>query len=222
MPKRSPSRTAFALMLNFVAPPLILAVAWGRFADFFANPARVVATLLFELPTLVMVAYTSGFAAHERRSDESPKFLAAINIASNLSLVITVYLEGHGIWVMPGGDLARWIGVAILAAGTWLRAATMIELGSRFSLTVSAQAGHELETTGLYARVRHPSYLGAILISVGVAGAFRSWFWLALIPFMVYGVVRRMDTEERFLTDQFGDQYRSYVARTARLVPGVY
>jgi protein-S-isoprenylcysteine O-methyltransferase Ste14 len=39
---------------------------------------------------------------------------------------------------------------------------------------------------------------------------------------MLYGLVRRMNTEERFMVEQFGDEYRAYMARTARLVPGVY
>jgi protein-S-isoprenylcysteine O-methyltransferase Ste14 len=222
MTKPGMPRLIAALAVNLVVPPLIMGLAWGSLPGFFSHPARVAAAVLFLLPTLVMILFTAGYASHERRSDEGRGFLVALNIAANLSWFVAVFLEGHGIWVMPGGDVTRWTGVAILALGTYVRVGTMIELGRRFSLTVSAQAGHTLETTGFYRLARHPSYLGVVLISIGVAGAFRSWFWLALIPIMLFGLVSRMNTEERFMVEQFGDEYRAYMARTARLVPGVY
>ena len=222
MTRAGGARLALGLLLDLIVPPLVLALAWGSLRGFIAHPARVIAAILFELPTVVMLAFTAGFSAHERRSEEGRSFLVTLNLASNLSLLVTVFLEGHGIWIMPGGDALRWAGLAVLGAGTWLRVGTMLELGRRFSLTVSAREDHRLQTTGYYARVRHPSYLGVVLISLGIAGVFRSWLWLALIPFMMLGLLRRMRTEERFLVEQFGDEYRAYMARTARLVPGVY
>ena len=216
------ARLVVALALNVLVLPLLMGLAWGSLRGFFSHPARLLAAVLFELPTVVMIVFTAGFSAHERRSEEKHSFLVALNVASNLSLLVTVFLEGHGIGIVPGGDALRWAGLAVLTAGTWLRVGTMLELGPRFSLTVSARADHRLQTTGYYARVRHPSYLAVVLISLGIAGVFRSWLWLALIPFMMAGLVRRMGTEERFLIEQFGDEYRAYMARTARLVPGVY
>ena len=222
MAKPGVARKVVALLVNLVAPLLILGFAWGNPRDFYAHPVRVIGVVLFELPTLVMILFTSGFDAHTRRSDEGRGFLVVLNTVVNLSLVVAVFLEGHGLGVMPGGEALRWAGLAVLLAGTIIRVGTMIELGLRFSLTVSAQEHHQLQTTGFYARVRHPSYLGVLLISIGVAGVFRSWLWLALIPVMIYGLVRRMNTEERFLLDQLGEEYRVYMARTARLMPGVY
>jgi len=215
-------RKIAAVLVDLVVPLVVLGFAWGSPRDFYAHPVRAIGVVLFVLPTLAMVFFTSGSAHHERRSGEKRGFLVALNIAANVSLVVAVFLEGHGIGVMPGGEVLRWTGLAVLLAGTIIRAGTMIELGRRFSLTVSAQDHHQLQTTGFYSGVRHPSYLGVVLISLGVAGVFRSWLWLALVPVMVYGLVLRMNTEERFLLEQFGEEYRAYMARTARLVPGVY
>ena len=61
-----------------------------------------------------------------------------------------------------------------------------------------------------------------IVLCIGIALVFRSWFWTALIPSMLFGLTRRMATEERFLLAHFGDEYRAYMARTKRLVPGIY
>jgi len=215
-------RKAAALAVDLVLPLVVLGFAWGSPRAFYAHPVRAIAVVLFVLPTLAMVFFTSGFAAHARRSRERWGYLVALNVVANLSLIVAVYLEGHGIGILPGGEVLRWTGLALLAAGTILRAGTMLELGSRFTLTVSAQEHHRLETTGFYSRVRHPSYLGLVLISLGVAGVFRSGFWLALLPLMLAGMILRIRTEERFLLEQLGEEYRAYMARTARLLPGVY
>ena len=84
------------------------------------------------------------------------------------------------------------------------------------------QEGHTLHTTGFYAAVRHPSYLGILLMDLGFAGVFRSVVALALMPLVFWMFKRRMDVEERFMVEQFGTGYRDYMGRTARLLPGAY
>ena len=220
---RSP-RLVLLTALNTLGPLLLMGLAWGSLPGFFADPVRALAALLYVLPTPVVMLFTTGFAAHAhaRAAREGPGFLAAANLAANLGFLLAIFLDARGIARLPGGEPLRWAGLAVLVAGTALRVATMLALGRFFSLRVSVEDDHRLITTGLYARVRHPSYLSVIVLCVGIAGAFRSGAWLALIPFMVYGLVRRMGTEERFLVEHFGDEYRAYMARTARLLPGLY
>jgi protein-S-isoprenylcysteine O-methyltransferase Ste14 len=98
----------------------------------------------------------------------------------------------------------------------------MLELGHRFSAHVALQEQHTLQTTGWYARVRHPSYLGLILLWLGFALTFRSLVGVLLLAPIVLLLLRRMNSEERFLAEQFGDAYRDYMQRTSRLLPGVY
>ena len=59
-------------------------------------------------------------------------------------------------------------------------------------------------------------------MDVGFAGVFRSVPAVALLPLVFWMFKRRMDVEEAFMTARFGDEYRGYAARTARLLPGVY
>jgi len=59
-------------------------------------------------------------------------------------------------------------------------------------------------------------------MDVGFAGVFRSVPAVALLPLVFWMFKRRMDVEEAFMTGRFGDEYRDYAARTARLLPGVY
>jgi protein-S-isoprenylcysteine O-methyltransferase Ste14 len=79
-----------------------------------------------------------------------------------------------------------------------------------------------VHTGGFYAWVRHPSYLGILLMDLGFAGVFRSAVALALMPVVIWMFKRRMDVEESFMVDQFGAEYREYMGRTRRILPGVY
>ena len=70
--------------------------------------------------------------------------------------------------------------------------------------------------------MRHPSYLGIVLMDLGFAGVFRSTIALLLMPMVFWMFKRRMDVEEAFMLESFGSEYRDYMSRTARLLPGVY
>jgi protein-S-isoprenylcysteine O-methyltransferase Ste14 len=95
-------------------------------------------------------------------------------------------------------------------------------LGHRFSGLVAIQPGHTLVTTGLYRVIRHPSYLGMLVNSLGWALAFRSGVGVLLTALLIPPLVARIRAEEKLLRSQFGDEYAVYRRRTSRLIPGVY
>jgi protein-S-isoprenylcysteine O-methyltransferase Ste14 len=74
-----------------------------------------------------------------------------------------------------------------------------------------------LATDGIYAHLRNPMYVGAMLILAGLAVALASdWLALLLVPtalLLHFGVVRR---EERYLETKFGEDYRRYKASVPR------
>src|SRR5262249_49800246 len=98
----------------------------------------------------------------------------------------------------------------------------MVVMGRRFSALVAIQPGHQLQTTGIYRFVRHPSYLGALVALVGWALVFRSG--LGVLIALVFGPVGvlRMNAEEKMLLSEFGEEYGAYRRRTWRLVPFLY
>ena len=73
-----------------------------------------------------------------------------------------------------------------------------------------------------YGIIRHPSYLGLIVLGFGWALAFRSGVGLVLAALMIPTVLARIRSEERLLHEQFGAEYDAYRSRTARLIPGLY
>jgi protein-S-isoprenylcysteine O-methyltransferase Ste14 len=69
--------------------------------------------------------------------------------------------------------------------------------------------------------IRHPSYLGLLISSLGWGLAFRSWIGVLLAALLVPPLLARIKAEERLLS-QFGAEYEAYRARTSRLIPGIY
>ena len=127
----------------------------------------------------------------------------------------------HRFWTIDG-DLVRWLGVALCAAGGVLRLWPVFVLGRRFSGLVAIQPGHRLVTDGIYGVIRHPSYLGLIVNLLGWALAFRSVIGLLLVALTVLILLGRIHSEEALLRSQFGAEYDAYRARTWRLIPGLY
>jgi protein-S-isoprenylcysteine O-methyltransferase Ste14 len=124
-------------------------------------------------------------------------------------------------WTIDG-DGVRWFGVALFAAGGALRLWAVFVLCVRFSGLVAIQAGHRLVTSGVYGVIRHPSYLGLLISTLGWGLAFRSGVGVLLTALIVPPLLARIRAEESLLRTQFGDAYDAYCARTARLVPGFY
>ena len=77
-------------------------------------------------------------------------------------------------------------------------------------------------TSGVYNVIRHPSYLGLLINSLGWALAFRSGIGVLLTALLIPPLLARINAEERLLGRQFGDEYDAYCRRTSRLIPGLY
>ena len=126
-----------------------------------------------------------------------------------------------GFWTL-GGETIRWVGVALYGLGGALRLWPVFVLGHRFSGLVAIQPGHTLVAGGIYGVIRHPSYLGLLLNSLGWALAFRSGLGVLLTVILIPVLLVRMRSEEALLWSQFGDEYDAYRRRTPRWIPGVY
>jgi protein-S-isoprenylcysteine O-methyltransferase Ste14 len=145
--------------------------------------------------------------------------IAAFGLIGLLEAYLRAYRKEF--WTLDG-DALRWLGVVLFAAGGALRIWPVFVLGRRFSGLVAIQPGHRLVTTGLYGVIRHPSYLGLLVNSLGWALAFRSGVGLLLTALLIPPLVARIRAEERLLRSQFGREYEVYRSRTSRLIPGFY
>ena len=114
--------------------------------------------------------------------------------------------------------LAGDLGVAL---GFWIVFLVFKENQYAASL-VRVEEGQRVISTGPYAYVRHPMYLGALLLFAGTALALGSWWALAIVPALKLVLVARLlDEERRLSADLPGyDAYRRNVRY--RLVPRVW
>jgi protein-S-isoprenylcysteine O-methyltransferase Ste14 len=208
--------------LNVLFFLLLMVLAWGSWDGFFASPVRMGVVILHLVMIPVMTLATSGRTRGLEHAPDWRPFFPLLVGHSLFTAWVMPSMDARALWVLPGGDVTRWTGLAIMTLGVALRLGPMLELGRRFVSVVAVQPGHALHTTGFYARVRHPSYVGILLMDVGFAGVFRSIVALFLLPVVFWMFKRRMDVEEVFLLRHFGEEYRGYMGRTARLLPGVY
>ena len=95
-------------------------------------------------------------------------------------------------------------------------------LGDRFSGLVAIQPGHRLVTDGVYRLIRHPSYLGLLIGSLGWSFAFRSGLGIIVTALTLPPLLARVNAEERLLQAHFGAEYDAYRARTWRMIPGLW
>jgi protein-S-isoprenylcysteine O-methyltransferase Ste14 len=124
-------------------------------------------------------------------------------------------------WTLDG-DAIRWLGVVLYTVGGALRLWPVVVLGNRFSGLVAIQPGHTLVTSGVYGVIRHPSYLGLLVNTLGWVLAFRSEVGLVITALIIPPLLARIRAEERLLRTEFGAEYDAYRARTSRLIPGLY
>ena len=94
-----------------------------------------------------------------------------------------------------------------------------ILLASAWRVLYEAQRQRKLATTGAYARVRHPQYLGFILIMFGFLLQWPTLVTLVMFPILVFMYARLALYEEREVHAQFGDEYTRYAEKTPRFLP---
>jgi len=111
-------------------------------------------------------------------------------------------------------------GCLVLAGGLVLLVASHRALGSRFALTAEPSADGPLVTAGVYARIRHPMYLAAMIVAVGNALTGLNLVLVATACAFLATLTERAVREDRLLARVYGERWREYAARTGFFWPG--
>ena len=205
-------------------PLLALTIlGWGDWRTFFSNPGRT-GVIILALAGAIAYAFSgsSGLGIGRREDPSSRWIFIPLIVIAIVFAWLPPHLDRLNRWTIDG-DTVRYLGLIITAIGGFVRVATVFELGHRFSMFVAVQPDHRLKTDGFYRFVRHPSYLGALLVMTGWALVFRSVIGLLLTAAMCVPIIALIRAEEEFLVGEFGEQYRSYQQRTCwRLFPLIY
>jgi protein-S-isoprenylcysteine O-methyltransferase Ste14 len=137
-----------------------------------------------------------------------------------VGLLLAPLLNYGEVGLLGGSRLIAWLGIALMLGGLALRVWSNRILGEFYTRTLRTVEGQRLVREGPYRVVRHPGYLGCLLMWVGAALATSNWLVVVLIvPVMLAAYGFRIGAEERMLLGLFGDQYEQYRRRTWRLIP---
>lgn len=106
---------------------------------------------------------------------------------------------------MPAGSLVTFVGVLLIVVG-WREV---------------FRARDGLATQGIYRYVRHPQYLGILLVTAGWLVHWPTIPGLVMWPILVILYYRLSVREDKYLATTFGEEYAAYAAKTPRLFPRV-
>jgi len=112
-----------------------------------------------------------------------------------------------------------WTGTAMVAFGLGLSIRARIVLGTNWSASVTIKHDHEIIRSGPYRWARHPIYTGLLLAFVGSAIARGEWRGVLAVLIALASLWRKLRLEERWLEEEFGDEYADYQRSVSALIP---
>jgi protein-S-isoprenylcysteine O-methyltransferase len=128
-----------------------------------------------------------------------------------------------GVATFPIGLADGLVALALMTLGVGIRIWAAITLGRFYTTTLMITEGHRVVTNGPYSRIRHPGYLGEMLLWTGFGILSSDLITALLLPMLfVAAYLYRISVEERMLTQELGDDYVQYRRRTRKLIPFVY
>ncbi|WP_066899929.1 methyltransferase family protein [Mycolicibacterium houstonense] len=157
-----------------------------------------------------------------QKSESRPVQKAIIGVIAVMSIALPVFCGlDHRFGWSPVPTVVSWIGNVMFAIGLVVTIFTIVQ-NSYASANITVESEQKLVSTGLYGLVRHPMYMGALLMVAGMPLALGSWWGLAvLIPVLIIYTFRIQD-EEKLLRQQLAG-YGEYTQKVHyRLVPLVW
>jgi protein-S-isoprenylcysteine O-methyltransferase Ste14 len=191
--------------------------AWIVVVVFFACTLAVTVYLMKNDPKLLERRVSAGVGAEQERSQNIIQAFAAVAF---IALFVVSALDHRFGWSTVPPYLVA-LGDVLIVLGFYLVFLVFKE-NSFASGTIEIGADQCVISTGPYALVRHPMYIGALVMLVGVPLALGSlWGLVAIVPMTLVLIARLLD-EEKFLTRNLAgySEYQSKVR--CRLLPLIW
>lgn len=149
---------------------------------------------------------------------------AAQRVLLGIAIVLEIEpsLGFLGTLLVPHALLLQALGMLVAFTGVGLAVWARSHLGGNWSGDVTIKKGHTLTRTGPYGLVRHPIYLGILLMVVGCATALGTvGAGIAVVAGLLF-VGLRVSTEEKLMRGKFGKEWELYKKEVRYvIVPGV-
>jgi len=208
---------AFGLLLFLPAWTFNYWQAWVFIAVFTISTTIPSIYLSLNNPAALQRRMHAGPAAETRTAQKI--IIAGAYLLLPAMMVLSAFDHRFGWSPVPAA--VSVIGDALVAIGlgiTWL----VVIQNSYAAANITVEAGQKVITTGLYGFVRHPMYVGVLIMMAGIPLALDSWWGLVfLIPGVIVLIFRILD-EEKMLKHEL-DGYSEYAHKVHyRLVPYVW
>lgn len=129
-----------------------------------------------------------------------------------------VALQAVWPWGLPGSRrLHRLLGFSLITSGT-----SVVIRSVAAARSIEVDDPQRLLTSGPFAVVRNPMYVGWALLHLGSALVAGSGWILAVLPPAALRVHREVRAEERALEARFGDEFRRYRSSVGRYLPRTF
>jgi protein-S-isoprenylcysteine O-methyltransferase Ste14 len=189
--------------------------------------AFVATTLAATIFPSVYIARTNP-AALQRRMHGGPRaeartlqkiVITSVFVELIVMLVFSAYDHRMG-WSQPP-DWVCLLGDVLVATGLGIAMLVVIQNGYA-AATVTVETGQKVVSSGVYTFVRHPMYVGNVIMMIGVPLALGSYWGLLFVLPGVAALVFRIGDEETMLSQELAG-YREYAHEVRyRLLPYVW
>jgi protein-S-isoprenylcysteine O-methyltransferase Ste14 len=143
-------------------------------------------------------------------------------------LITLGYALSFSIGATKMGRVYPWntffaLGMLLMVIGLTVRIHSILTLKQFFTYSVAKVENQKIIETGLYKFIRHPGYLGQVIIFFGISTSISNLLSIFVMMVLVtLGYVYRIRVEERFMLEELGEGYVNYQARTKRIIPKIY
>jgi protein-S-isoprenylcysteine O-methyltransferase Ste14 len=206
-----------ALLIFLPAWTLRYWQGWVFLLAFFGPALGITLYLMKNDPQLLERRVKSGSMAEKRRSQKVIQGFAAMAFAAMIALPV---LDHRFRWsAVPVFAVVAGDGLVVLG---FLLVFLVFKENTFTSGTIEVAAEQKVISTGPYAIVRHPMYVGALVLLLGMPLALGSYWGLLTILAMTAVIVWRLLDEEKFLVEHLAG-YSEYRERVRyRLAPFVW
>jgi protein-S-isoprenylcysteine O-methyltransferase Ste14 len=114
-------------------------------------------------------------------------------------------------------------GIVCLGLSFWLFHRSHTDLGTNWSNSLELRENHQLVIFGIYKSIRHPMYAAIFVYTLAQGLLLANWMaGPGCLAAFVLMLVLRLRPEERMMLERFGQPYQEYLAKTKRLIPGIW
>lgn len=219
------------LFLIFFVPILAIFLAWLGFQTVSTNVVGwflILVGLLFSLGTLIAF-FIQGKNLWKNTEKKKPQVQEPDDRSFwiiTLGMTFAFFLPPIEYLYFPFSffptSIMAILGLVLILVGSFIFGYARHVLRKWYSGHLSDQENQVLIQNGPYRLVRHPAYLGYLLMAVGISLGYVSLIGMVNLVLLLIIFRFRMKVEERLLVDYFGEAYLLYAKKTKRILPFIW